>query len=186
MLSLNYKIMKSNYKIKKRLLSSIVLSIALINITIVFLARDFGITLILVWISGSIPSLFVFYAIIFILKLAHIFRRFRHRSKPNHRENQTKQYSTLIAYRLVTTLIGGLVTSSVGVILYWLLLTPLQTVGLLSPVIDGLRKLSGQPQQYQEVYLLLIGQLISFLTAIPGMVAGKNLVLESSLDKHNH
>jgi hypothetical protein len=63
---------------------------------------------------------------------------------------------------------------------------PLQTVGLLSPVIDGLRKLSGQPQQYQEVYLLLIGQLISFLTAIPGMIAGKNLVLERSLDKHNH
>ena len=36
------------------------------------------------------------------------------------------------------------------------------------------------------VYLLLIGYLISFLTAIPGIIVGKNFILKKSLDGRNH
>ena len=176
----------SKYKIKKIPLLATILSVVVINATVILLAKSFEIGLIGVWLSGSIPSLAVFFVVRLILKLAQRLGQFKNKPTPSYGTKiQSGQRFIRIVRKSLNVLIGGLLTSSIGVILYWLLLTPLQIIGILNPIIDGLRKLSVQPYQYIEVYYLLIGIGISFLTAIPGMVLGRNLILDHSIAKQN-
>ena len=171
----------SSYKIKKVPLLATIFSIVVINATVLFLAKSFERVLIVVWLSGSIPSLIAFFTVRLSLKLFQIFGQFRSKPTPSYGTTiQLRQRFIHIVRKLLNVVIGGLLTSSVGVILYWLILTPLQMIGILSPIVDGLRKLSGQLYQYQEVYYMLIGMGISFLTAIPGMILGQNLILDRS------
>ena len=176
----------SSYKIKKVPLLATIFSVVVINATVFFLAKSFERVLIVVWLSGSIPSLIAFFTVRFSLKLFQIFGQLRSKPTPSYGTKiHLRQRFIHIVRKLLYVVIGGLLTSSVGVILYWLLLTPLEMIGILSPIVDGLRKLSGQPHQYQEVYYMLIGIGISFLTAIPGMVLGQNLILDQSIAKQN-
>jgi hypothetical protein len=177
--------MKLRYKFKKIPFFLGCLFILLIDVVVIFLAKDFGPVLVIVWVSGAVPSLFIFSTATILFKLIHVFYqpRISHTEKINFQE-----YGLNIIYKLMSILLGGLVSSSIGVILYWwsLVLLEISRSNLLHTMVDILRKISGQSTQYQEVYYALGGILVSFLTAIPGMVIGKNLVQKEPIGEHRN
>lgn len=175
--------MKSKYKIKNIPLLLIIFFVIIIDIFVLLLAKDFGIVLVIVWISGSIPSLFVFYTVSSIVKLVHLFRT---STISFTGENRVQKIFLYAFYKALSVLIGGLLTSSTGVILYYLILSSPGTVNLLSPVVDLLRTLPGQALQYTEVYYMLGGCFISFLAAIPGMILARKLMPKKSTAQHEY